>query len=148
MFELGNDKEFTLIGTDEQQTPPDLDDAGPGTVVVMSQRLYRENGYFVPGEQVGWVFGTAVVEHFRWAVCDFTFLLDGTGGQLEMVQEDEGEQRPDDRDRLTVHGAVPIKDRTLGAGTLVVTGGSGNMKGSLHTVYLETRNPKRWSFLP
>ena len=145
MFEL--DKPFTLIGTDEQQTPPDLDGAGPGTVAVFSQRLYRENDYFIPGEQVGWAFGTAVVEHFRWAVCDFTFLLDETGGQLEMVQGEE-EQRPDDRDRLTVHGAVPIRDRTLGPGTLVVTGGSGSMKGFRHTVYLETRNPKRWSFSP
>jgi hypothetical protein len=144
MLDLGIDKGFTVIGDDEEQTPGDLTGADPGTVAVINQRLYRDEGFFDRGEEVGWAHGTAIVDHHGRAVCHVTFVLDG---QAE-------EQPPGDPSQdqapvlLTAHGVVPIEDSTLGPGRLVVTGGSGALKGARGSIVIEVQNPKRWSFEP
>ena len=73
-------------------------------------------------------------------MCQFTFVLIG---QVE-EQSQEGQSPV----LLTAHGVVTIEDSTLGAGRLVVTGGSGALKGARGTISIEVRNPKRWSFEP
>lgn len=145
MLELGTDRAFTVIGDDEEQTPGELADDAPGTVAVVNQRLYRDNGYFDRGEEVGWAHGVAVVDHHHRAVCHFTFVL--VGQAQEEPQMDQS-QEPRPPDLLTAQGVVPIKDATLGAGRLVVTGGSGALKGAKGTIAVEVQNPKRWSFEP
>jgi hypothetical protein len=146
MLELGIDRAFTVIGDDEEQTPGDLTGADPGTVAVINQRLYLDDGYFDRGEEVGWAHGTAIVDHHGRAVCHFTFVL---VGQVQEQPQGEGSQDEEQPPvLLTAHGVVPIEDSTLGAGRLVVTGGSGTLKGARGTIAIEVRNPKRWSFLP
>ena len=145
MIELGTDRAFSVIGDDEQQRPDDLTDAEPGTVVVINQRLYEDDGYFDRGQEAGWAHGTAVVDHHGRAVCQFTFvLLRQSEDQAQSDPSQEGEPPT----LLTAQGVVPIEDGTLGNGRLVVTGGTGGLKGARGTLGVEVRNPKRWKFEP
>ena len=121
---------FTVIGDDEEQTPQDLRDAAPATVVDLDQQLYEEVGDFGKGAHVGWAHGTLVKNHHNMAVCHVTFVFERNG------------------DSVVAHGVLPLEGDTIADGRLAVTGGTGDYQHASGTMYVETVNPKRWKYDP
>jgi hypothetical protein len=122
--------EFTVIG--EDQDPDDKDQVAPlppGSVFPIDQDLYEEDGdgSWREGGQVGEAHGSVTVTRKGRAMCVITFEFEsGT---------------------VMVQGLVPAQGKTLSGGTLAVTGGTGDFEKSAGRVDMESRNPKRWSFV-
>ncbi len=119
---------FTVIGDEEMQSS-DLAKAAPATVVAIDQALFEELGEpWERGERVGEAHGTAVVTQKGVAVCHITFAF--------------GEE-----DTIVAQGVLPIEGSTVGRGHIAVGGGTGRFHKATGSLVVETRNPKRWSFI-
>jgi hypothetical protein len=119
---------FTVIGDEEMQTS-DLAAAEAATVVAIDQVLFEElEEPWEVGERVGEAHGTAVVTQKGLAVCHVTFTFG-------------------DEDTIVAHGVLPIAGSTVGGGRLAVAGGTGAFDKATGRLNVETRNPKRWSFI-
>src|SRR5215470_12582615 len=122
--------EFTVIGEDQESGDNDeLSPLPPGSVFAFDQDLYEESGEgsWKQGGTVGEAHGSVVVTRRGRAMCTITFGFEnGT---------------------LMVEGLLPAEGRRLDGGTLAVTGGTGDFDKSAGHVDMESRNPKRWSFV-
>ena len=121
--------ELILIGEDQNpKVAEDLTPAAPGTVFPVDQDLYFESGgTWNKGGPAGEAHGSGIATEKNLAQCSVTFAFrDGT---------------------IVAEGILPIQGKKLGAGQLAVTGGTGRYKNRLGQVDMETRNPKRWSFV-
>ncbi|MFL5736586.1 MAG: dirigent protein [Actinomycetota bacterium] len=122
--------EFTIIG--EDQEPDDDKDMAPmpaGSVFAIDQDLYEEDGdgSWRKGGQVGEAHGSVTVTRKGRAMCVITFEYE--------------------RGTVMVQGLVPAQGKKLSGGSLAVTGGTGDFEKSSGRVDMESRNPKRWSFV-
>jgi hypothetical protein len=123
---------FTLIGEDQdgEDETDDLTPVPPGSVFSLDQDLYQE------GDQawgrgdgpIGEAHGAVVATKRGRAMCAITFAID-------------------ESDVIVAQGLLPLQGRKLGSGSLAVTGGTGAFDKVSGRVDMETRNPKRWSFV-
>jgi hypothetical protein len=124
--------QFTLIGEDQdgEDKTDDLSPVPPGGVLSLDQDLYQEGdeAWGRPNDPIGEAHGAAVVTKRGHAMCTITFVID-------------------EADIIVAQGLLPIAGRKLGSGSLAVTGGTGAFERSSGHVDVESRNPKRWSFL-
>jgi hypothetical protein len=120
---------FTVIGDDEFPTD-DLAKAAPAKVVPIDQVLYEElpGKPWERGELVGEAHGVAVVTHKGVAVYSITFMFG-------------------DEDAIMANGVLPVEGSSGGRNHLAVAGGIGRFDKATGRVDVETRNPKRWSFI-
>jgi hypothetical protein len=119
---------FTLIGEDQSEDPDELAPAAPATVFPIDQDIYQEGADpWSKGDLVGEAHGFAVVTR-RGAMTNVTFAFD-------------------EADSVVVHGLLPVEGKRLGNGRIAVTGGTGKFAKASGNVDMQTRNPKRWSFV-
>lgn len=121
---------FTVIGEDQEQQTDDLAPVMPGDVFSIDQDLFEEVGeaWNRPGDPVGEAHGSVVVTRKHFAMCNITFTFG-------------------DQDIIVAQGLLPIDGKTLGSGLLAVAGGTGQFDKVSGRLDVETRNPKRWSFI-
>jgi Dirigent-like protein len=122
--------EFTVIGEDQADDEEDqLAPLPPGGMFSLDQDLFEETEEqsWNRGDVVGEAHGTVLSVRRKLAVCSITFAFEnGT---------------------VVAEGLLPIDGQKLGSGALAVTGGTGSFRNSGGEVGVETRNPKRWSFV-
>ncbi|MFL5768183.1 MAG: dirigent protein [Actinomycetota bacterium] len=121
--------EFTVIGEDQDEDKDEIAQLPPGSVFALNQDLSEESeeGSWKQGGPVGEAHGTVVMTGRRLATCSITFAFEnGT---------------------IVVAGLLPADGAKLGGGTLAVVGGTGDFEKTSGHVDMETRNPKRWSFV-
>jgi hypothetical protein len=119
--------EFSLIGEDDDEVA-DLQQAGPGTVAPIRQRLFQaaDEG-FGKGDEVGVLHGVAIVVRRAQVIAHLVF------------EFDEGHT-------LVATGVLPAGASHFGDGVLAVTGGTGGFERSAGACTVATMNPKRWNF--
>jgi hypothetical protein len=122
--------EFILIGEDQDpDIAQDVTPSAPATVFSIDQDLYLESGgQWKKGDPVGEAHGSGVVTGKNLATCSVTFAFDA-------------------EDSIVAEGLLPVQGKKLDAGRLAVTGGTGQFDKVSGRVGMETRNPKRWSFV-
>jgi hypothetical protein len=122
--------EFTVIGEDQDSGETEqIGPATPGSLFPIDQNLFEESGdgSWAQGSLAGEAHGFAAVTRRSNAMCVITFQFEsGT---------------------LVVQGLLPSDGRALSDGTLAVTGGTGDFERSSGRVDMESRNPKRWTFV-
>ena len=123
---------FTLIGEDQdgEDKTDDLTPVPPGSVLSLDQDLYQEGdeAWGRPDDPIGEAHGAVVATKRGRAMCTITFAID-------------------ENDVIVAQGLLPLQGRKLGSGSLAVTGGTGAFDKVSGRVDMETRNPKRWSFV-
>jgi hypothetical protein len=122
--------QFTVIGEDQEpESSDELKPLPPGSVYSFDQDLFEESGdgSWKQGGRVGEAHGSLIVTRRGGATCLITFGF-GNGS-------------------IVAAGLLPSEGRKLGDGTLAVTGGTGEFHQSSGHVDVQTKNPKRWSFV-